>query len=388
MQVIKSMLDPKIRFLPSMLGIFSSFSYFRHAYCQGNFTLSNVKLVQGQQSDNLAILLYFCKAVQFGVHTLSSRLREFERQVRSASILGTPIIDVLEQHANSGIDCVKSVRALLKLRSSMNSEIKGVEFSPDQSGNVRVILRQKQSEVYYKTFEGAERVNYRSVSCRGQFTHDGHLITSIVCNVFLTDEIRVVLAAIGTYCKVDFMYDKSRNFNQMQDSKFEEFRKCPWIVARCTKPQWHKFNTMKPGKVEELYLKTETEFEEGAKKSCKLTEDLHIRYMGKVLLNTVKTAKLEEPISTLVKMSPGPLDDYLITPSRLAVKIRVYYDNFDYLMVKVRKMDYSWRNECFRLKIPTSLSKQISHTARLLIQKLLTPESADFWNPVNICFWY
>lgn len=51
-------------------------------------------------------------------------------------------------------------------------------------------------------------------------------------------------------------------------------------------------------------------------------------------------------------------------------------------------MYYKWRNQCFVTEIPTSKSKQISHTARLLIQRRFLPESRAFWNSLNVCFWY
>lgn len=105
-QIIKSLLYPLVRYLPFVLGISASLGYFRHVYCQSNFLLTNINMIEGGTSDNLSILFNFYKAVQHAIHHMLFGNKDFERQVRAATIMGIPVIDILKKHANSGIDCI------------------------------------------------------------------------------------------------------------------------------------------------------------------------------------------------------------------------------------------------------------------------------------------
>lgn len=72
------MLDHKMRFLPSISGIQSNIGYFRHAYCQSNFVISNFKLKNPNSTttaDNVdGALINFCQVYQL----TGSRIRLLE----------------------------------------------------------------------------------------------------------------------------------------------------------------------------------------------------------------------------------------------------------------------------------------------------------------------
>lgn len=161
----------------------------------------------------------------------------------------------------TSIACIKFTRALLGLNSNMSSVIKNVNFAPGESSEIRVTRKTNKRRVVYKSYEGQERVNFKSVSNRGQFTHNGSLIASIVCNRTPKDSIANTLAAIGVYCKLGF--EDATNLMRMHDAQYKFLRQAPLLDAlRCEK--WVKFDTMKVGKVGELEIRPETEFEEGA----------------------------------------------------------------------------------------------------------------------------
>lgn len=175
--------------------------------------------------------------------------------------MGVRVLDLLQKHSMTSIACIKFTRALLGLNSNMSSVIKNVNFAPGESSEIRVMIKTNKRRVVYKSYEGQERVNFKSVSNRGQFTHNGSLIASIVCNRTPKDSIANTLAAIGVYCKLGF--EDATNLMRMYDAQYKFLRQAPWEIVRCTREKWVKFDTMKVGKVGELEIRPETEFEEG-----------------------------------------------------------------------------------------------------------------------------
>lgn len=69
-QVLKSMLDPKVRYVPSITGMSPELSYFRYAYCQPNFRISGISLVSDEGRESLGPLLNFRKVVEYAVWTM------------------------------------------------------------------------------------------------------------------------------------------------------------------------------------------------------------------------------------------------------------------------------------------------------------------------------
>lgn len=281
-QVLKNMMDPKVRYLPSTSGIHSSIGYFRHAYCQSNFLISNLSLLKTTDSDvdlqTDGALLNLCSMTQYALKTSKHSVEDFRRQFGKAKIMGIWVRDLLARHRSTTTSCIKTCKALLGMKSNMSSTIKSVEFSPSVGGKLRVVMKRNKRNVPFRVYEGEERVNFRSNCNRGQFTHNGALITSIVCNLGPKDEIRATLAAIDLYCKLGFEESNSDSLFSMTQKVYEALRETPWVVARCEQKRWRGFNTMLPGKAGELEMKQETEFEEGVLVECSLTEDRLIRY--------------------------------------------------------------------------------------------------------------
>lgn len=388
-QVLKSMLDAKVRYVPNISGMSPNMSYFRYSYCQSNFRLVGVDLSSEVKRDNLEPLLNFCRAVEYAVWNMKDVKRdEFIKQIRQSKILGVPVPDCLQQYANTGISCIRFTRALLNMPSVMVSEIKRVTFSPNPTLKVHTQIYRNMKGVQFKIYQGEERVNFKISGCQGQFTHNGFVITSIVCNRTAKNILKMTLASIGVYCKILFKENHEANLKRMQESVYEELLHCPWKVIRCEPPQWYRFDTMAPGSVGELSIKEETEYEEGQPMPCYLNEMLQIRYEGNKEITMTSPPKLSEAISSLVEMPYGPLDDFFHGPQKLKRKVLFYLKNFDYLMGKINKIVFKWRNENMCNDIPKLKRARVSFTARSMLLRCLNPINKSNWHPIHICFWY
>lgn len=98
--------------------------------------------------------------------------------------------------------------------------------------------------------------------------------------------------------------------------------------------------------------------------------------------------RLQEPISTLVIMPTGPLDDYLTSPDKLKRKIEFYLRNFSCLTEAIRNKDFTYRNEHTFADVPKKISGLVSYTCRYFILNACKPEFETYWHPAAVCFWY
>lgn len=123
--------------------------------------------------------------------------------------MGLNVIECLQQHASTGVMCLRFVRALMKLPSVMVSVIRGVTFSPNSTSNICAQLYSNVKGVTFRVYQGEERVNFKCDGCQSQFNHNGFIITSIVCNRTSKEILRGALVSIGVNCKILFKESRS-----------------------------------------------------------------------------------------------------------------------------------------------------------------------------------
>lgn len=146
---------------------------------------------------------------------------------------------------------------------------------------------------------------------------------------------------------------------------------------------------MKTGKVGELDIRRETEFEPGYLVGSRINPDKQLEYEGYLGVEECGPSMPTEPISTLVIMPPGPLDDYITIPERLKRKMEYYLKHFDGLLRRIRRhKDFQFENEHISKEVPERQKAIVSYNARYLLLKAFEPRFKEFWHPFNICFWY
>lgn len=95
-----------------------------------------------------------------------------------------------------------------------------------------------------------------------------------------------------------------------------------------------------------------------------------------------------DAISHLVEIPLGPIDDFLNGPQKLKRKVVYYFNNFDYLMSKIRNNNFKLRNEQISLEILRNKRFIVSFTVRSLVLRAIDPSVSSSWHPINIYFWY
>lgn len=123
-QVFKGMMDPKVRFLPAISGMSQSIGYFRHAYCQSHYVISDLKLWNEEEKvgeKTEVVLLNLCRSIYHATKVSTKPITDFQYQVAKASILGMKVVDLLKTHSSTHTACIKFTRALMGMRNTMSS---------------------------------------------------------------------------------------------------------------------------------------------------------------------------------------------------------------------------------------------------------------------------
>lgn len=215
-RILLNQMDPRHRVLPVPSGFNDSFATFKRAIVGNNYTIAYTigQLDIGSKNKERLII----KTIQCIVYETKER-KFTEEEVKSALfhtwIDGITLEQLIRTTHLKETPEVKVAKSCLKIPVITESTNDGLTTSPGVA-RVHTLYKQNCSNVQYKVYLGEEQVSFKYGEIRGQFTHNGPILTDITCNFTTMRELNETLCEIAVYTRWGFNMTTARNYHGMK----------------------------------------------------------------------------------------------------------------------------------------------------------------------------
>lgn len=232
---IKSHLDPKIRTIPSLPGMTSSFVDISHVLVQPRYKAINLSPYIGKEKSRNQLVTKACLPVLENYHKNTS-INQVRNHLENILIYDMSVFNLLP-------DCdenvyVKSCKALCGLPIKPEIESLGIKMSPHPARTKPVERKHVMSGMNYIVMEGEETISFTHHHSNGSFTHNGTIIYSISMKKTSPIIIREIISKIAAFCKVNIEGCSMRSMKMIRNRLRRDHYEKPWLCIHATHKEW------------------------------------------------------------------------------------------------------------------------------------------------------
>jgi hypothetical protein len=234
-RILLNQLDPRARVLPIIPGTHEGHAELKHAIMGPNFVMRDVKVLD---RDPLRITEKWVVRISQLIIQKARELEAGPDEIKKALMRtwhGSETLETLiRQRIRKEPPEIKVMKSILCLSVDVETICDGLTTSP-QPANITPMANDNASGTTYRTYLGDEVVSYKYGDCRGQFTHNGTVITNITMNYTTSTELVDTLCEIGVYCRYGFRLTKSKDYSGMRQEARAHIRRNIDLFLRTVK---------------------------------------------------------------------------------------------------------------------------------------------------------